>query len=70
MLATRFLFFRIGGESAMGERLPDAVRVLRRTMLSGASFAWMQVALDGYRWRDGIPTEAVVMVLAGLDGGG
>ena len=54
----------------MGERLPDAVRVLRRMMIGGASFAWMRVALDGYRWRDGIPTEVVVMVLAGLDGGG
>ena len=54
----------------MGERLPDAVRVLRRTMIGGASFAWMRVALDGYRWRDGMPTEVVVMVSAGLDGGG
>ncbi len=72
MLATRFLFFRIGGdESAMGERLPDAVvLVLRRTMIGGASFAWIRVALDGYRWRDGMPTDVVVMDSAGLDGGG
>ena len=55
----------------MGERLPDAVvLVLRRTMIGGASFAWIQVALDGYRWRDGMPTDVVVMDSAGLDGGG
>jgi hypothetical protein len=54
----------------MGERLPHAVLVLQRTMIGGASFAWLRVTLDGYRWRDGMPAEVVVMVSVGLDGSG